>query len=288
MDTTTLLTDHTISVTVPEAPDGDMTVTVTYDFGDVVVDAETATLDLAILDGPSTYSYDIPWYVLNAAGVYSVKWSAAYGGTTNIVRTNFIVEVQYITQSDFEAKLDYTFATTVDSAVYDTAERQARLIINTFCGQDFTYKEDKTIAFLGNGKSSFFLGQRLESFTSVLIDGDDYTTYFELDPSKMYLRFKNDLDLGEDVSGLTVANGADISVTGNWGWSYVPPNVVEATALLIEDIIGEGHTPHRFAVSRLDVDTQRTTFNVGYYDSTGNIDADVLLMDYTLFTLELA
>jgi hypothetical protein len=69
---------------------------------------------------------------------------------------------------------------------------------------------------------------------------------------------------------------------GDWGWISVPSNIKEATALLIADILEDAKRDHhRYGIIRLEQDTNRFEFNRDMLsESTGNLDVDILIMDY--------
>jgi hypothetical protein len=73
-----------------------------------------------------------------------------------------------------------------------------------------------------------------------------------------------------------------VTVSGDWGWIDPPSNITEATSLLILDILEQNRREHHsYGILRLDQDTNRIAFDSSMFsESTGNIDVDVLIMDY--------
>jgi hypothetical protein len=76
-------------------------------------------------------------------------------------------------------------------------------------------------------------------------------------------------------------------IRGNWGWDSIPSNVTEASALLIADLMSDDANYARRGISRLKMDQYEIQYTDSAAVGTGNIEADVLLMDYTIYTMGL-
>jgi hypothetical protein len=75
-------------------------------------------------------------------------------------------------------------------------------------------------------------------------------------------------------------------VTGDYGWRYVPDNITQAAQLLVADIMNNDSEYRNHGIYRADMDAISLYMNQDFYQSTGNIEADILLMDYTLFVMD--
>lgn len=79
---------------------------------------------------------------------------------------------------------------------------------------------------------------------------------------------------------------SDYKIEGDFGWRYVPNNVTQAADLLITDMLNDDSEYRRHGITSVDMDNIRFSINSNFYESTGNIEADVLLTDYTLFVMD--
>jgi hypothetical protein len=75
-------------------------------------------------------------------------------------------------------------------------------------------------------------------------------------------------------------------VTGDFGWRFVPDNIKQASSLLIADMMNNDSEYRNHGIVRVEMDAIRLYMKDSFYESTGNIEADVLLMDYTLFVMD--
>lgn len=261
-----------VSIVLPEAPDGDVTFAVTHEFGDAIASG-TATLDTG-----TTYETTLSWKDLDAAGYYKVEWTAEFGGDEVVLTTSFYLSEKYISKDTFTTRNSYL--STVTTADFEKAELYARGLIDTYCGQNFQSYEAKTRTFYGTGRNNLHLDRRLVKLDSLEVDDVDYSAYVELDRrSHRFVRFKN------DYTTYLFGDAAVIEILGDWGWSYVPQNVVDAADLLIQDLLSDDRASHKYNVREHDFDQTRTKYGNSMYETTGNLDADVLLMDYTFFEL---
>jgi hypothetical protein len=83
----------------------------------------------------------------------------------------------------------------------------------------------------------------------------------------------------------------DFRIEGDFGWQFVPNNIEQAADLLMVDAMNDDSEIRRRGIIKVEYDTVRYEMaprnsKASFYESTGNIDADVLLMDYTLFVMD--
>jgi hypothetical protein len=105
----------------------------------------------------------------------------------------------------------------------------------------------------------------------------DVTELIEIHPeSNFFIRTKDGQKFSED---------ATFAIRGDWGWGYVPQNVTDAADYIILDLMNDDSAYRQHGVTKAKVDAHELTFSDSIFGSTGNIDADVLLMDYTLYFL---
>ncbi len=275
----------TENFTYPNTPDAlTMTATVTHEFGDVILQDEVVTNTTG-----NNYELEISNELVDAAGVYQIKWVCEFSGTAFYAYSNFTVESRYITEDAFmDLYTDYNIAEFLGEK-FEDAELLARNIINTFCGQYFQPINNKTLNYDGNGRDKLHLGIRISTLNEAnFVDGTGSTDYIdsvEIDPqSRYFLRIRPFIDT-TSLSYTKFPNGFQIQVKGDWGWTYVPSNIEQAAGILVADILQDTRRQHkRYGIVRQWQDTQRFEFNSASLETTGNTDADVLLMDYVYWT----
>ena len=256
--------------------------TVTHEWGSTILAETTAT---RVSSG--VYTVTIPQTSLVSAGVHKIHWR--YIQTTTFTKDDFINVYQpYISDTDFftsHPELETEFG---DS--FDDFERRVKGIIDTHCGQSFQPYYAKSISVDGQNTRQLYFNYKINSLTSLSLvdstttsnDTTDYTTYVEIAPeNKRVLRWKNPKS--------KFSNDLYFTVLGNWGWEYVPTNITQAADLIIFDLMSDDSTYRQHNISAYQFDRgSMAQFEVEYnVGSTGNVDADVLLMDYTVFLMSL-
>lgn len=278
----------TESFTYPSPPAANTaTATVYYDLGDIVVATAAATL----VSG-NTFSITISDDLMGAAGVYRIKWACTISGTAFYAYTEFKVEDTYVSSTSFFSEFpeydlpEYT-------SKFDSVEKVARRIVDTYTGQDFQFIKNKTYKYDGNDRSVLYLGYRLNFFTSVLVDDTDYTSAVRVDyRSKYYLKTiypapSVEEDNTEDIRAKVFPKNSTVYVTGDWGWLSVPWEIQQACSLLIADLLNDVKRENRrYGIKRIEQDSHRIEFDTSIFNSTGNIDVDTLLMDFVIWTMD--
>lgn len=258
----------------------DVFVSLVHDWGDEVVAEVRATRT-----GALSYEYTFTEEDTVSAGVHRIKWRWLVSGDEYKKEDYIRIYTPYLAPSKF-----FEFRTELETEFeeqFDGISKSVRDIINTYCGQQFDFYKSKTMTFDGNGTSNLQLFNRLDSIEEVLIDGDDYTNLVEFVPqSKRFLRFKKTGDAQTGVSRTKFTMDSVVTVKGNWGWPYVPTNVSSAADLLIADWTTDDHHNFRYGIDQVWMDTQRFEFRDHFFETTGNIDADLLLMDYVVWEMD--
>jgi hypothetical protein len=106
--------------------------------------------------------------------------------------------------------------------------------------------------------------------------------------SSYYLRFKTNIVTTDNnkVLNRSFREGDVYKVEGDFGWRYIPDNVKQAAILLIADMMNDDSEYRRHGITNVSMDTTSFTLSDNFYESTGNIEADVLLMDYMMFVMD--
>lgn len=305
MDDVKINTSKTLTLTLPSDPTSNLvSVSLYHEFGSLVSGPANATRASA---GVYTITYGQQAsgiYVLNSAGRYRIDFTYTISGTS-------YTQSQYINVYTPYADIDTFFADHPDLETdyyekFDKMEKRVRNIINTFCGQSFDYYPNKYIEISGSGKNTLHLPYPIATLTKVTVNtGDEDQTVIHdstdatinniektKEPhnfnSSYYIQFRR--SFLDSVQTLIVASkfdeGDDYKIEGDFGWRYVPDNVVQAADLLLEDMMNGDSDYRRHGMKTVDMDILKYETRDSFYESTGNIDADVLLMDYTLFVMD--
>lgn len=247
---------------------------------------------LATRDSAGEYSYEFDETDLASGGQHKIKWHYFVSGTSVIKDVFVTVYQQYIDKATFfdaYPELEDEF-----DDFFDATERKVRKIIEGHCGQSFDLFPAKTLIFEGSGRNTLHLITRLEDFTTVTLKDDysDITNLVEFDPySKFYLKLTGStaapLPASKSLS-TSKANwgaGSDFEILGDWGWAHVPENITQAAAILVADQFNDDSQYTKHGVIDASMDTHRMKWDSVILGTTGNQDADVLLMDYTMFII---
>jgi len=253
-----------------------------FEWGDVIVDEAVAT---NISTGK--YKYTFSALHLNSCGVYKIVWKYISGSNEYTSVDSLIVYTPYLSSLEFfdlNPELEAEF-----SDKFDNVERKVRNIINTFCGQSFDFKQSKQIMLDGTDTRFLRFPYRLDTLHSISVKSEtsDQTfilenilEFVEKDPeSPFYLRKK--------AQGGKFLSQDLFIVSADWGWRYVPQNISDAAELLVKDIFNDDSSFRQHLIDDVEMDTHRLKINSMAFSSTGNLDADILIMDYCVWTMEL-
>lgn len=312
MDEVKINTSKTLTLTLPSDPASNVvSVSLYHEFGSLVSGPTNATRT-------GTGVYTITYgqaasgiYILNSSGKHKAKFTYTISGTQYTQDQYFNVYTPYITSSEFFTL--YPELQQEHGALFDRYERRVRNVINTYCGQSFDYYPNKYVVLDGTNHKTLHMPFPVSTITKVTLNpGDDTETIihdeddatlnniekvrqpFNFD-SSYYIRYRNKGSLGDDESasrsfdapGVTrFSSKSDYKIEGDFGWQYVPDNVMQAAALLIADFMNNDNEYRAHGMTSVDMDAISFQMKGSFYESTGNIEADVLLMDYTLFVMD--
>lgn len=305
MDEVKIDTSKTLTLTLPVDPTSNsVSVSLYHEFNDLVFGPVLAT---RVSTGVYTITYgqqNSGHYVLNSAGRHRADFTYTVSGT-EYTQTQYInVYTPYITASEFFTVHPELLED--KGSLFDRYERRARNIINTYCGQSFEYYPNKTITIDGNDHNNLHLPFPIYTLTKLTQDpGREYsevifdsstTTTNNVEKIKQprnfeasyYIRFKADtLDKGNSlIVPSKFRSKSEYKIEGDFGWKYVPTNVQQSADLIIADLMNDDSDYRRHGIHSIDMDVVKMQFSQSFYESTGNIEADVLLMDYTLFVMD--
>lgn len=297
-------TSKTLTLTLPSDADSNaVSVVLTHEFGDVVQAATSATRSS---EGVYTITFgQAPSgvYVLNSAGKHRADFTYSISGTEYTQSQYFNVYTPYIDWDDF---LFMNPDLSGFELKFDEYEKRARSIIDTYCGQGFAYYPNKSMTIDGYNHEKLHLPLPISTLRKVTMnsgDSDSEVIHDYSDSSlnniektrqpfnfeaSYYLRFKANIVQTNTsrIMGKTFKNHSDYKIEGDFGWQYIPDNIKQAASLLISDLMNDDSEYRRHGIYEVDMDILKFRTKDNFYETTGNIEADVLLMDYTLFVMD--
>lgn len=305
MDSIAINSSKTFTLTLPSDPTSNaVTVNLYHEFGNTIKSSVSATRT-----GTGVYTVTFGQeasglYVFSSCGVYRIEF--VYTVATVEYKQNQYVEI-FTPYTDSDSFFD-EHPELIDSHedVFNKYEARARAIIDTYCGQNFNFYEDKSIILDGNNHKNLRLPLPITTVKEIILnsgDADQELVHYWLDPtantiekvrqpgnfeSSFYIRFKPTViqSTTPRIVDKKFRKDCTYQVTGDFGWRYVPTNIKLAANLLIADLMNDDSEYRRHGISSISMDTTSFSMNPNFYESTGNIDVDVLLMDYTLFVMD--
>jgi len=297
-------TSKTLTLTLPSDADSNtVSVVLTHEFGDVVQAATSATRSS---EGVYTITFGQAAsgvYVLNSAGKHRADFTYSISGTEYTQSQYFNVYTPYIDWDDF---LFMNPDLSGFELKFDEYEKRARSIIDTYCGQGFAYYPNKSMTIDGYNHEKLHLPLPISTLRKVTMnsgDSDSEVIHDYSDASlnniektrqpfnfeaSYYLRFKANIVQTNTsrIMGKIFKNHSDYKIEGDFGWQYIPDNIKQAASLLISDLMNDDSEYRRHGIYEVDMDILKFRTKDNFYETTGNIEADVLLMDYTLFVMD--
>lgn len=298
MDNVKINTAKTLTLTLPSDPDSNSVIVNLYhDFGDVVSANVSATRTGA---GVYTVSYgqeSSGIYTLNSSGVHKAIFSYSFSSTDYTQSQYINVYTPYTTQASFES--EFPEMTGMITSSFETYESKVRNIIDTYCGQSFGFYDSKSVIITGSNHTSLHLPVPIRTLRKVTIDPGETTEEVVHDYSDSSLLNVEKIKVGVNDSSYFIRYKPDsenpkrkfkdystYKIEGDFGWPYVPTNIEQAAKLLIADIVSDDAAYRRHGIYSVDMDIIKYRTKDSFYESTGNIEADMLLMDYTMFIMD--
>jgi hypothetical protein len=305
MDNVKINTSKTVALKLPSDPDDEEVFIDLYsEYGDTVLTNEAATRISAGVYSITFGQNNAGIYVLDSVGVHQVVFRYSFNGESYSQSNYFNVYAPYVDSDSFFEQ----HAELIDrhEDVFDTYEAKVRNIINTYCGQSFGYLANKSFFVDGNNHKNLHLPLPISTLRKVTLNPGDMDEELLHDSSNSsvnnvekirqhgnfessyYLRFKTNIVTTDNnkVLGRSFREGNVYKVEGDFGWRYIPDNVKQAAILLIADMMNDDSEYRRHGIVNISMDTTSFTMSDNFYESTGNIEADVLLMDYMMFVMD--
>jgi hypothetical protein len=305
MDDVKINTSKTLTLTLPSDPAGNIvSASLYHEFGALVSGPTNATKT-------GTGVYTITYgqqasgiYVLNSAGRHRADFTYTIGGVSYTQSQYINVYTPYLDIDEFFE--DHPELEDEYYEKFEKLEKRVRNVINTFCGQSFDFYPNKYIEIQGSGRRILHLPLPINTLRTVTVDhagSEEAIVHDYEDPtlnniqkskephnfnSTYYIEYKKTLldSIQTLISAALFDQNNGYRVEGDFGWQYVPNNITQAADLLMQDIANGDSDYRRHGIKSIDMDILKYDIKDSFYESTGNIEADVLLMDYTLFVMD--
>jgi hypothetical protein len=194
----------------------------------------------------------------------------------------------------------------IDSSETDSAikkqERKARMYIQIQTGTEFT-KKYKSVVVYGNNTDVLTLLEPIirldkvykddiliyDSLSSPSVNSLDYA----IEPSISKYRIKAIIEDNEYERGLLESPDFSVlpydgifekdvqyRIVGIFGYAYIPPDIEQATALLVEDYLCADASVRNKNISKLSNDSYDITYATSAAQGSGNLIVDAILARY--------
>lgn len=276
------------------------------DTGTALVTQEAVSASGTDSSGKEVYSYLIDLGVTTAPRKLKAVWEFTIGTSEGKKVENIEVVVPYTTPEEIRSANPSLATTPVDEL--KEMERRVRHIIDNYCNQSFDYVDGKVLNLLASGGDILTLSQRLRNLYYVKrgelylynsVDGTELVTFYDdspfmivkTDTFNQYVHpFNTDRkrDITRHYRGSHIFDtGAMYEVKGDFGWEYVPNEVNLAATLLVGEYFCSDSSYRRKNIWWAKTEQFELRFNKELLATTGNIDVDLLLMDYVANSMEM-
>jgi hypothetical protein len=178
-------------------------------------------------------------------------------------------------------------------------ERKARLSLNAYIGHSF-YKLKKDLTVYGNNLDVISVPENLYRIDKVY---EDDLLVYERDNSAIQLEYP--IEIADSRTRIKIVNSSLNSkeiaespifsvfyyegvfkkdhayrIDGIWGWDYVPADIEQATALLVEDYLCNDFNIRNKNIAELSNDSYDIKYGSDFATGTGNLAVDNLIAHY--------
>jgi hypothetical protein len=197
------------------------------------------------------------------------------------------------------AEIDVTTLGSASASKLQRLERRARLSINSYLGFNF-YKEKRTATVYGNNTDVLTLPYPIYRIDAIY---EDDILIYQRDSETDQLEFP--VEIGPSSNRIKIVNSSEknketlefpkfsvfyydglfkkdfsYKIDGIWGWEYIPSEIEEATALLVNDYLCNDFNVRNKNISQLSNDSYNIKYNADFATGIGNLLVDNLLAPY--------
>ena len=227
--------------------------------------------------------------VTNLGAGHTVQWSYAVNQQPVVKREQLLIVTPYISMSALQTNPELEG---YETYALRAMERLVAGVIDVYTNQTFNREDDVSITVRGQDSDSLPLPKRLVHLDRVeLMDYDQgitpypLTDYVVLDPNDRWtLRRRVVPDMPRKMTPTTryrfFKYPAIYSVTGDWGWEFVPADVTRAATILVREYFCEDAKYRDKFIANIRAGDWRMEFKLTGDETTGSANADMLLTAY--------
>lgn len=194
---------------------------------------------------------------------------------------------------------DIPATASANTSLLTKLERKARLSLNAFIGNSF-YKLKKDVTVYGNNLDVLTLPENIYRVDKVY---EDDLLVYERNNSTVQLEYPIEITdsrtrikiVNSSLNSKEIAESPIFSVfyyegvfkkdyayriDGIWGWDYVPADIEQATALLVEDYLCNDFNIRNKNIAELSNDSYDIKYGSDFSTGTGNLTVDNLIAHY--------
>lgn len=194
---------------------------------------------------------------------------------------------------------DIPATASANTSLLTKLERKARLSLNAFIGNSF-YKLKKDVTVYGNNLDVLTLPENLYRIDKVY---EDDLLVYERNNSTIQLEYP--IEIADSRTRIKIVNSSlkskevaespifsvfyyegvfkkdhSYRIDGIWGWDYVPADIEQATALLVEDYLCNDFNIRNKNIAELSNDSYDIKYGSDFATGTGNLTVDNLIAHY--------
>jgi len=194
---------------------------------------------------------------------------------------------------------DIPATASANTSLLTKLERKARLSLNAFIGNSF-YKLKKDVTVYGNNLDVLTLPENIYRVDKVY---EDDLLVYERNNSTIQLEYP--IEIADSRTRIKIVNSSlkskevaespifsvfyyegvfkkdhSYRIDGIWGWDYVPADIEQATALLVEDYLCNDFNIRNKNIAELSNDSYDIKYGSDFATGTGNLTVDNLIAHY--------
>lgn len=241
-------------------------------------------------------------------GVYRVTLGESVTATKSTKLLHFLYEVDnnsivtspeqisvirpYISLQEYNSRFVFRPLTMRDFRV---VERTVRRVIDSYCRQNFQLRSGETKVTYGQSTNALQLPERLVTLTSVRsgsVGGAAIEASVVHDATSPWsIHTNTSTSLSPRQSDPFESTNYFVSqryyITGDWGWEYVPQEVKDAAAILINDFLDDDAVYREKYIDNIRAADWRMEFAATGNETTGNANADMMLERFRAYRPEI-
>jgi len=233
---------------------------------------------VATINGGGTVA--VPYSITKYSGPFQVKWTYGLEAETHERLEDHYVVTPMFTKAEL-VDWDGDFSILSDTKVR-YLERLCREIIETFCNQKFEYRNQSVVFTAGANGSYYSVDKVLTIDNANYTLSDDGYSVYNLDTyTSQGYNVKIPIEAEAYTLGIPASRlHRSVTLTGQFGWPSVPPQVKTAALYLAESFTCDESLWRERLIKSVRAADWRFDYSEEAFHSTGSLIADQLLDPY--------